>query len=76
MQSMKETPSNMAASVKSGMGKTKATVQLQVENMTDHDPAEKEMGRESERERRWWRKRRLRSLGGGVSDWTACRTCD
>merc|ERR1712100_279372 len=43
MQPMKEAASNMAASAKSGMDKTKATVQEKVERMTAHNPIEKDM---------------------------------
>ncbi|PIA42804.1 hypothetical protein AQUCO_02000329v1 [Aquilegia coerulea] len=43
MQTAKETVSNIAASAKSGMDKTKATAQEKVERMTAHDPLEKEI---------------------------------
>ncbi|KAK9265548.1 hypothetical protein L1049_021611 [Liquidambar formosana] len=43
MQSAKEAVSNMTASAKAGMDKTKATVQEKVEKMTAHDPIEKDM---------------------------------
>ncbi|KAF9613031.1 hypothetical protein IFM89_005465 [Coptis chinensis] len=43
MASAKETASNIAASAKSGMDKTKATVQEKVDKMSAHDPIEKDM---------------------------------
>ncbi|KAG2262934.1 hypothetical protein Bca4012_012639 [Brassica carinata] len=43
MQSMKETASNIAASAKSGMDKTKATLEEKAEKMTTRDPIQKEM---------------------------------
>ncbi|CAN7069274.1 hypothetical protein IGI04_041839 [Brassica rapa subsp. trilocularis] len=43
MQSMKETASNIAASAKSGMDKTKATLEEKAEKMTTRDPLQKEM---------------------------------
>ncbi|CAH8312665.1 unnamed protein product [Eruca vesicaria subsp. sativa] len=43
MQSMKETASNIAASAKSGMDKTKATLGEKAEKMTTRDPIQKQM---------------------------------
>ncbi|KAL1196897.1 Late embryogenesis abundant protein 46 [Cardamine amara subsp. amara] len=43
MQSMKETASNIAASAKSGMDKTKATLTEKAEQMKTRDPLQKEM---------------------------------
>ncbi|XP_062112217.1 late embryogenesis abundant protein 46 [Humulus lupulus] len=43
MESAKESAANVAASAKSGMDKTKATVQEKVEKMKAHHPLEKEM---------------------------------
>ncbi|KAF8118759.1 hypothetical protein N665_0002s0069 [Sinapis alba] len=43
MQSMKETASNIAASAKSGMDKTKATLEEKAEKMTTRDPVQKQM---------------------------------
>ncbi|KAF9617978.1 hypothetical protein IFM89_039271 [Coptis chinensis] len=43
MASAKETASNIAASAKSGMDKTKATVQEKVDKMSANDPIEKDM---------------------------------
>ncbi|EXB32138.1 18 kDa seed maturation protein [Morus notabilis] len=67
MQSMKETAANVAASAKSGMEKTKATLQekanlldldfydeaneSKMEKMTAHDPVEKEMATEKKKAR-------------------------
>ncbi|KAG8371862.1 hypothetical protein BUALT_Bualt12G0007100 [Buddleja alternifolia] len=51
MQSIKETASNVAASAKSGMEKTKATAQEKMERMTAHNPTEKEMATERKEER-------------------------
>ncbi|KAK4485371.1 hypothetical protein RD792_008013 [Penstemon davidsonii] len=51
MQSVKETASNVAASAKSGMEKTKATVQEKVERMTASNPTEKEMATDRKEER-------------------------
>ncbi|XP_049401954.1 late embryogenesis abundant protein 46-like [Solanum stenotomum] len=51
MQSLKEKASNVAASAKSGMEKTKATVQEKVEKMKAHDPTEKAMATEKKDER-------------------------
>ncbi|KAL6523215.1 hypothetical protein OROGR_016818 [Orobanche gracilis] len=51
MQSMKETAANIAASAKSGMEKTKATVQEKMERVTAHNPTEKEMATERKEER-------------------------
>ncbi|KAK7378249.1 hypothetical protein VNO80_03687 [Phaseolus coccineus] len=42
-ESVKETASNMGASAKAGMEKTKATVQEKAERLTARDPLEKEM---------------------------------
>ncbi|KAJ7976009.1 18 kDa seed maturation protein, partial [Quillaja saponaria] len=42
-ESIKETAANVAASAKSGMDKTKATVQEKMERVTAHDPLQKEM---------------------------------
>ncbi|KAG2334822.1 hypothetical protein Bca52824_006002 [Brassica carinata] len=46
MQSMKETASNIAASAKSGMDKTKATLEEKAEKMTTRDPVQKQMATE------------------------------
>ncbi|XP_010423305.1 PREDICTED: 18 kDa seed maturation protein-like [Camelina sativa] len=43
MQSMKETASNIAASAKSGMDKTKATLEEKAEKMKTRDPLQKHM---------------------------------
>ncbi|KAK4378051.1 hypothetical protein RND71_004347 [Anisodus tanguticus] len=51
MQNIKEKASNVAASAKSGMDKTKAVVQEKVERMTAHDPTQKEMATEKKQER-------------------------
>ncbi|KAL3533925.1 hypothetical protein ACH5RR_007446 [Cinchona calisaya] len=51
MQSIKEKAANVAASAKSGMEKTKATVQEKVDRMTAHNPTEKEMATERKEER-------------------------
>ncbi|MCD7456509.1 hypothetical protein HAX54_031947 [Datura stramonium] len=51
MQSMKEKASNIAASAKSGMEKTKAVVQEKVERMKTHDPTQKEIATEKKEER-------------------------
>ncbi|KAL0316880.1 UNVERIFIED_CONTAM: Late embryogenesis abundant protein 46 [Sesamum radiatum] len=53
MQSAKETASNVAASAKSGMEKTKATVQEKAERMTTRDPIQKDMATQKKRERSW-----------------------
>ncbi|CAI9301294.1 unnamed protein product [Lactuca saligna] len=50
--SVKESASNMAASAKAGMEKTKATLQEKGEKMTAHDPMQKEMAREKKEERK------------------------
>ncbi|KAJ9565376.1 hypothetical protein OSB04_001342 [Centaurea solstitialis] len=50
--SVKESAANMAASAKSGMDKTKATLQEKGEKMTAHDPMQKEMAREKKEERK------------------------
>ncbi|CAJ1908894.1 unnamed protein product [Sphenostylis stenocarpa] len=42
-ESMKETASNIGASAKAGLEKTKATVQEKAERMTARDPLQKEM---------------------------------
>ncbi|XP_010928814.1 late embryogenesis abundant protein 46 [Elaeis guineensis] len=51
MASVKETASNIAASAKSGMEKTKATLEEKVEKMTAHHPAEKEMAEEKKQDK-------------------------
>ncbi|KAL0334229.1 UNVERIFIED_CONTAM: Late embryogenesis abundant protein 46 [Sesamum angustifolium] len=51
MQSAKETASNVAASAKSGMEKTKATVQEKAERMTTRDPIQKDMATQKKEER-------------------------
>ncbi|XP_009606043.1 late embryogenesis abundant protein 46-like [Nicotiana tomentosiformis] len=51
MQSVKEKASNVAASAKSGVEKTKAVVQEKVERMTAHDPTQKEMATGKKEER-------------------------
>ncbi|XP_042481660.1 11 kDa late embryogenesis abundant protein [Macadamia integrifolia] len=51
MQSAKETASNVAASAKAGMDKTKATVQEKVEKMTTHNPVEKDMATHRKQEK-------------------------
>ncbi|XP_054804324.1 18 kDa seed maturation protein [Prosopis cineraria] len=50
-ESMKEKAANIGASAKSGMEKTKATVQEKKDRMTAHDPTEKEMATERKEER-------------------------
>ncbi|KAI3507636.1 hypothetical protein L1887_22625 [Cichorium endivia] len=50
--SAKESASNMAASAKAGMEKTKATLQEKGEKLTAHDPMQKEMAREKKEERK------------------------
>ncbi|XP_028808696.1 18 kDa seed maturation protein [Neltuma alba] len=50
-ESMKETAANIGASAKSGMEKTKATVQEKKDRMTAHDPMQKEMATERKEER-------------------------
>ncbi|KAK9156629.1 hypothetical protein Scep_003203 [Stephania cephalantha] len=45
-ETIKETGSNVMASAKAGMEKTKATVQEKVERMTTSDPLEKELATE------------------------------
>ncbi|XP_075639272.1 11 kDa late embryogenesis abundant protein [Castanea sativa] len=50
--SVKETVANVAASAKSGMEKTKATVQEKVERMTARDPLQKELATEKKEERK------------------------
>ncbi|XP_031109740.1 11 kDa late embryogenesis abundant protein-like [Ipomoea triloba] len=52
MQSAKETASNAAATAKSGMEKTKASVQEKAEKMTTRDPVQKEMSRAKKDERK------------------------
>ncbi|XP_019165818.1 PREDICTED: 11 kDa late embryogenesis abundant protein-like [Ipomoea nil] len=52
MQSAKETASNAAATAKSGMEKTKASVQEKAEKMTTRDPVQKEMARAKKDERK------------------------
>ncbi|PIM98207.1 hypothetical protein CDL12_29317 [Handroanthus impetiginosus] len=51
MQAMKETASNIAASAKSGMEKTKATIQEKMERATAHNPTEKQMATERKEEK-------------------------
>ncbi|XP_060200186.1 late embryogenesis abundant protein 46-like [Lycium barbarum] len=51
MQAMKETASNIAASAKSGMEKTKVIAQEKMERMTANNPTEKEMATEMKEER-------------------------
>ncbi|XP_051138735.1 late embryogenesis abundant protein 46-like [Andrographis paniculata] len=51
MQSMKESAANVAASAKSGMEKTKATIQEKMERMAAHNPTEKEMATEKKQDR-------------------------
>ncbi|XP_043691646.1 late embryogenesis abundant protein 46-like [Telopea speciosissima] len=51
MESAKATASNIAASAKSGMDKTKATVQEKVEKMTVHTPVEKDMATQRKQEK-------------------------
>ncbi|KAK4432174.1 Late embryogenesis abundant protein 46 [Sesamum alatum] len=51
MQSAKETASNVAASAKAGMEKTKATVQEKAEKMTTRDPIQKDMATQKKEER-------------------------
>ncbi|KAL7098037.1 hypothetical protein ACP275_10G180500 [Erythranthe tilingii] len=53
MQSAKETASNVAASAKAGMEKTKATMQEKGERMTTRDPLQKEMATEKKDERKY-----------------------
>ncbi|KAI4300694.1 hypothetical protein L6164_034041 [Bauhinia variegata] len=50
-ESVKETAANVGASAKSGMEKTKATVQEKTERMTAHDPLQKEMATQKKEER-------------------------
>ncbi|KAA8518265.1 hypothetical protein F0562_015852 [Nyssa sinensis] len=47
----KETAANVAASAKSGMDKTKATVQEKVERLNAHDTTQKEMATEKKEEK-------------------------
>ncbi|MCL7022973.1 hypothetical protein MKW94_026662 [Papaver nudicaule] len=47
----KEAASNVAASAKSGLGKTKATVQEKGEKMTSHDPIKKDMATKKKEEK-------------------------
>ncbi|BFG38253.1 hypothetical protein CerSpe_245270 [Prunus speciosa] len=49
--SVKEATANVGASAKSGMDKTKATVQEKVEKMAAHDPVEKDMAARKREER-------------------------
>ncbi|KAK9055455.1 hypothetical protein SSX86_026538 [Deinandra increscens subsp. villosa] len=49
--SVKETVANIGASAKSGMEKTKATLQEKGERMTAHDPTQKEMATEKKEAR-------------------------
>ncbi|XP_008782853.2 11 kDa late embryogenesis abundant protein [Phoenix dactylifera] len=49
--SVKETASNIAASAKSGMEKTKATLEEKVEKMTAQHPAEKEMAEQKKQDK-------------------------
>ncbi|CAI9097438.1 OLC1v1033868C1 [Oldenlandia corymbosa var. corymbosa] len=51
MQRAKEAASNVAASAKSGMEKTKATMEEKAEKMATRDPARKEMAAEKRDER-------------------------
>ncbi|OIW17520.1 hypothetical protein TanjilG_22632 [Lupinus angustifolius] len=51
VESVKETASNIGASAKSGLEKTKATVQEKTEKMTAHDPIEKDMATHRKEER-------------------------
>ncbi|KAL8463882.1 hypothetical protein ACS0TY_033723 [Phlomoides rotata] len=51
MQPIKETAANVAASAKSGMDKTRATVQEKMERVTAHNPTEKEMATERKEEK-------------------------
>ncbi|EYU39929.1 hypothetical protein ABFS82_10G171100 [Erythranthe guttata] len=53
MQSAKETASNVAASAKAGMEKTKATMQEKGERMTTRDPLQKELATEKKDERKY-----------------------
>ncbi|KAK9986645.1 hypothetical protein SO802_031596 [Lithocarpus litseifolius] len=50
--SVKETAANVAASAKSGMEKSKATVQEKVERMTARDPLQKKLATEKKEERK------------------------
>ncbi|KAM0932379.1 hypothetical protein DsansV1_C46g0242171 [Dioscorea sansibarensis] len=51
MASVKETAANIGASAKSGMEKTKATIQEKVEKMTAHSEVEKEEAERKKQER-------------------------
>ncbi|GMI64715.1 Late Embryogenesis Abundant 4-5 [Hibiscus trionum] len=51
MQPIKETAANVAASAKSGLEKTKATVEEKMEKATSHDQSQKEMATERKQER-------------------------
>ncbi|XP_045804916.1 18 kDa seed maturation protein-like [Trifolium pratense] len=51
VENMKETAANMGASAKSGMEKTKATVQEKTERMNTDDPMQKEMATLKKEER-------------------------
>ncbi|KAK4432173.1 seed maturation protein [Sesamum alatum] len=51
MQTMKETAANVAAAAKSGMEKTRATVQEKMERMTADSPLEKEMATATKEDR-------------------------
>ncbi|OMO62993.1 Late Embryogenesis Abundant protein [Corchorus capsularis] len=51
MQSIKETAANIAASARSGLEKTKATLEEKVERATAHDPVQKDMATQKKEER-------------------------
>ncbi|KAL0346292.1 UNVERIFIED_CONTAM: seed maturation protein [Sesamum radiatum] len=55
MQSAKETASNIAASAKAGMEKTKATAQEKAERMTTRDPIQKDIATHPRLSARSWR---------------------
>ncbi|GAB4843783.1 hypothetical protein Ancab_013748 [Ancistrocladus abbreviatus] len=52
MESVKDKASNTAASARSGMEKTKATMQEKAKKMTSHSPAEKDMAERRKEERK------------------------
>ncbi|KAL8133496.1 11 kDa late embryogenesis abundant protein [Apium graveolens] len=72
--SAKETAANVAASAKSGMEKTKATVQEKGERMTAHDPIEKDMATQKKEERihqAEWNKQEAKELNAANKQATA-----
>ncbi|OMO59954.1 Late embryogenesis abundant protein [Corchorus olitorius] len=51
MQSIRETAANIAASARSGLEKTKATLEEKVERATAHDPVQKDMATQKKEDR-------------------------